>query len=373
MSFIANRLNYFDSSDFREVFNRQQLLNNPVDLSVGVPEEHTMDKVKEAAIRAIKEDKTVYTPANGIKELRKAIANKLKSENGINCDENSVTVVPGLTTGQLLIYMAILDPSDELIVMDPYYPPYNYLASAIGAHVTLVPSLPDFQPNLHLIEASITARTKAIVINSPSNPTGAVYSETTLRKIAQIAEEHNLLIISDEIYEHFVYEGKHFSIGSIYPNTLTLNGFSKEFAMTGWRIGYIAGPPDIIEAINELQQYAVFSSSSIAQYAALAALADRPHINGVYKNKRDIVKHALAEMGYEVFGMQGAYYSFIKTPGDIVDVEFVEKLANHNLILVSGRAFSRLQGFVRLSYGAPLNEVQKGLKILSEVTKEYRN
>jgi len=373
MTFIAQRLQYFDSSDFREVFNRKQLLKNPVDLSVGEPEEHTTDFIKEAGIRAINENKTTYTPANGIVDLRIAIAKKLNEENGLNCNEEAVTIVPGLTTGQLLIYMAILDPGDEVLVMDPYYPPYNYLASSIGAHVTLVSVLPDFQPDLPMIEASITSRTKAIVINSPGNPTGVVYPESTLRKIASIAEEHGLLVISDEIYEHFVYENKHFSIGSIYPNTLTLNGFSKEFAMTGWRIGYIAGPKDIIEAINELQQYMVFASSSIAQYAALAALSQRPTINGKYLRKRDVVRKSLQDMGYTVHGMQGAFYSFFKAPNDITDIEFVEKLAERNLILVPGRAFSRLHGFVRLSYGANITQVEKGLDILAEVTSEMRS
>ena len=371
MNIIAQRLKYFDSSDFREVFNRKQRLSNPVDLSVGEPEEHTTDHIKEAGIRAIRENKTTYTPANGIPELRSAIAKKLREENGLSdVTEENVTVVPGLTTGQLLIYMAILDPGDEILVMDPCYPPYSYLASSIGAHVTVIPTLPDFQPNLHLLEAAITSRTKAIVINSPCNPTGAVYSEHTLRKIAQIASQHGLLVISDEIYEHFVYEAEHFSIGSIYPNTLTLNGFSKEFAMTGWRIGYMAGPQEIIDAINELQQYMVFASSSIAQHAAVAALAERPKINGKYRAKRDLVEKALAEMGYETHGMQGAFYAFFKAPNDMTDVDFVEKLAENNLILVPGRAFSKLHGFVRLSYGAPMAEVEKGLAILEKVTKE---
>lgn len=369
MTHISQRLKYFDSSAFREVFNRQQFIKNPVDLSVGIPEELTDDIVKAAGIKAINENKTTYTPANGIIELREAIAKKLQNENNIPCNANTVTIVPGLTTGQLLVYMAILDPGDEIIVMDPYYPPYTYLASAIGAHVVTVPTLPTFQPDLPLIEASITQRTKAIVINSPSNPTGAVYSLITLQKIAELAKMHEIIVISDEIYEHFVYEGKHESIGSFYPNTITMNGFSKEFSMTGWRIGYISGPTEIIEAINELQQYMVFASSSIAQHAALAALNNRKVINGNYKHKRNIVRDSLIGMGFELHGMQGAFYAFIKTPGDMVDSDFIEKCADNGLILVPGSAFSKLTGFMRLSYGAHKNEVIKGLKILEAITK----
>lgn len=377
MSFISHRLKYFDSSAFREVFNRQLLIKNPVDLSVGVPEETTDSIVKYAGIKAIKDNKTVYTPVNGIPELREAIAYKLKTENKIECNPQCVTVVPGLTTGQLLIYMAILDPGDEIIVMDPYYPPYTYLASSIGAHVVTVQTHVDFQPDIPLIEANITQRTKAIVINSPNNPTGAVYPLKTLEKIAELASKHNILIISDEIYEHFVYVGKHQSIGSFYPNTVTMNGFSKEFAMTGWRIGYMCGPLEVIEAVNELQQYMVFSSSSIAQYAALAALENRKIINNKYKNKykekHDMVYHMLKDMGYDVHGMQGAFYSFFKAPNDMIDTDFVERAVEHDLIIVPGSAFSRLNGFVRLSYGANIEMVKKGLKILDKVTREIKS
>jgi aspartate aminotransferase len=370
MSFIANRLEYFDSSDFSNAIKKQQDLINPVDLSIGVPEELTAEHIKAAAIKAIKEDKTSYTPSNGIVELRQAISKKLKEENNINKDPQDITIVPGLTTGQLLIYLAILDPGDDILVFDPYYPPYPHLASITGANVIYVSTLPSFQPDLNEIVASITNKTKAIVINSPNNPTGAVYPEETLRKIAKIAEEHNILIISDEIYEHFIYDDKHFSIGSIYPNTITMNGFSKEFAMTGWRIGYITGPRDIIAAINDLQQYVVMSSSSIAQHAAISAFENRPKIIDKYRAKRDLVRKHLGDLDYDLQGLQGAFYAFIKAPNDLTDLEFVDRASEHGLILVPGRAFSRLHGYVRISYGADIETLTKGLKILDELSKE---
>ncbi len=371
MSFIANRLEYFDSSDFRRAMKKQQELDDPIDLSIGVPEELTAEHVKAAGIKAIQEDKTTYTPANGIPELRQVIAEKLKNENKLlHADQNNVTVVPGLTTGQLLVYLATLNAGDEVIVFDPYYPPYPHLASTVGAHVVYISTLPTFQPDLPALEAAITNRTKMIVVNSPNNPSGAIYPESTLRKIAEIAEKHNLLIISDEIYEHYVYEGNHFSIGSIYPNTITMNGFSKEFAMTGWRIGYICAPTEIIDAINELQQYTVMSSSSIAQHAAVAAMKNRPVFNGKYKEKRDFVLSSLRKMGINVYGSEGAYYAFFKAPHDMTDLEFVERAADHNLILVPGRAFSKLHGFVRLSYGADMPTLKRGILALEKLTKE---
>lgn len=371
MSFIAQRLNSFDSSHFRDAVRKQSELLLPIDLSIGIPEELTPEHVKAAGIKAIQEDRTVYTSANGILELRTALAKKLNGENHIPCTPDSVTIVPGLTTGQLLVYLAILDPGDEIIVFDPYYPPYPHLATMAGAEVVYASTLPTFQPDLPMLEACITDKTKAIVVNSPNNPTGAVYSELTLRKIAAIAERHNVLIISDEIYEHFVFEGSHFSIGSIYPNTITMNGFSKEHAMTGWRVGYITGPSDIIDAINELQQYVVMSSSSVAQHAALAALHHHKtqEIVDRYRAKRHLVVKRLTDAGYDIHGVQGAFYAFIKAPHDMTDIEFVDKATEHGLIIVPGRAFSKLHGFVRISYGADIHTLQKGLDVLEKITK----
>jgi aspartate/methionine/tyrosine aminotransferase len=279
---------------------------------------------------------------------------------------NQITIVPGLTTGLLLTYMAIIDPGDEIITMDPGYPPYEQLAKAMGAEVMSVLTLPSFQLNLPAIEASITDKTKAIVINTPNNPSGAVYPEADLRKLAKIAEKNDVLIISDEIYEHFIYEGKHFSIGSIYPNTITMHGFSKQYSMTGWRLGYISGPYEVVEAINELQQYAVFSSSSIAQHAAIEALKIKTNLVPKYKKKRDIVIKELAKCGIDVSSASGSYYVFFKAPNNLTDLEFTEKLLDHNVVLVPGRAFSSRHGYVRLSYGASIEVVKKGL---SEIQK----
>ncbi len=368
MSFISQRLQYFDSSDFQRAIQKQSEIIDPIDLSIGVPEELTAEHIKAGGIRAIQQDKTVYTPANGLPELRYVIAQKLVRENRLNCTSENITIVPGLTTGLLLVYLALLDPGDEIIIFDPYYPPYPHLASMIGAHVVYVSTLPTFQPDLPTLEVSITNRTKAIVVNSPNNPTGAVYSETTLRKIAELAEKHNLLIISDEIYEHFTYDSSSFSIGSIYPNTITMNGFSKEYAMTGWRLGYIVGPQVIIQAINQLQQYVVMSSSSIAQHAGLAAMQHRPQILSKYKQKRDLLVNELKNMGYEVHGAQGAFYIFLKTPHDLTDIEFADRASDHGLILVPGRAFSKLHGFVRLSYGTNIQTLERAIRVLEKIT-----
>ncbi len=371
MLHISDRLKYFDSSEFQEVFRRQQQLENPIDLSIGVPEELTPAHIKAAGIRAIEADHTTYTPANGLPELREAIAKKLADRNNLHVDAAEVTIVPGLTTGLLLLYLAILDPGDEIIVMDPAYPPYEALATATGAEAMTVLTLPTFHPDIPAIEASITNRTRAIILNTPNNPTGTVYTKEDLLAIAAIADKHGIWLISDEIYEHFVYEGEHFSVGSVYPNTITMNGFSKGYAMTGWRLGYITGPQEVIDAINQLQQYVVFSSSSIAQHAAISAITEPATTNyHKYQDKRDLVTHRLTEMGLAVHGAQGAYYVFFQAPFGMTDLEFVERAAERNVLLVPGRAFSTRHGYVRLSYGTSMEQLREGLDIIEQLIKD---
>src|SRR3990167_4958200 len=340
--FIAKRLADFDSSKIRAAFEFAENIPNPIDLSIGFPEDNTPDHIKLAGIEAIRNNHTRYTSTNGMAALRKAIAKKLESENKVPSGPDHVTIMPGITTGILLSYLAILDPGDEVLIPDPYFPPYKELAVMLGAKAVLVDTAPSFQLTPDLIRPHITSRTKAIVVNTPNNPSGAVYPEHELRKIAELAKEHDLIVISDEVYEYFCYDDRHFSIGSVYPNTLTLNGFSKSFAMTGWRIGYINGPSEIIDAINELHQYTVFSSSSISQHAGLAALKQgNKNIFLKYEAKRDLLISQLSRTFGKVFGAEGAFYVFLQLPEGIKDMEFVNHLAQAGVLVLPGSAFSR--------------------------------
>lgn len=370
MRHISQRLKDFDSSVFQEVFRKQQALTNPIDLSVGLPEGTTPQYIKDAGMRAINEDHTTYTPANGIVELREAIAHKLVTENKLDVTANDITIVPGLTTGLLMTYLALLNPGDEVMIMDPSYPPYRYLVPLTDATLIQVPTLHNFQLDLDAIEASLSEKTQLIVINTPNNPTGTVYPKEDLVKLAKIASKYNTLIISDEMYESFVYDGEHFSIGSIYPNTITMNGFSKAYAMTGWRLGYITGPSEVIKAINQLQQYAVFCSSSITQYAALAALSQPTLPRDSYVQKRQLINTELRSIGYDIQGNDGAYYTFFKAPHGLKDLDFINRAADNNLLLLPGRAFSQSENYVRLSYGGRIEDVEQGLAIIKKITEE---
>lgn len=368
MFILSKRFRVFDSKEFTIAFQRRHLTPNILDLSIGLPDGRTPLRAKRAGIQAIKNNHTTYQMANGMPKLRAALAQKLATRNNLHYSPEAITVVPGLTTGLMLAYMAVLDPGDEIIVTDPYYPPYTQLATALGAVAVRVPALPDFQLDLKAITASITTRTKAIVVNSPNNPTGAVYGQASLETLAKIAAQHNLLIISDEIYESLVYEGAHFSIGSIYANTLSMHGFSKEYAMTGWRIGYMSGPDALIEAINVLQQYIVFSSSSISQHAALAAIRRPVGVSKSYIRKNMLVRNILHQAGYILNGASGAYYAFLQLPSHIADTDFTDLAYCHNVLLIPGKAFSVRRDFVRLAYGAiPYKELEKAVQIISKL------
>jgi aspartate/methionine/tyrosine aminotransferase len=366
---IAKRLSDFDSSHIRKAFERADDIPGSIDLSIGYPEDKTPDYIKAAGIKAIEDDFTRYTPSNGIFELRAALAEKLARENNIKVAPDQISITPGVTTAITLTYLALLDPDDEVLLPDPFFPPYRDLANMMGAKPVLVDTYPSFQLTAKIIEPMITSKTKVLVINSPNNPSGAVYPEKELRRIAKLAKKHNLTIISDEIYEHFAYDTKHFSIGSVYPNTVTFNGFSKAYAMTGWRVGYAAGPAEVIDAINQLQQYVVFSSSSIAQKAALAALRYAPtKLTRKYRAKRDTAVRYL-EPAFEIYGSQGAFYAYVHLPQGIDDITFVSEAANRGVIVLPSRAFSKRTDYVRIAFAANHHLLVKGLKKVRETAR----
>lgn len=368
---ISKRLHNFDSSAIQKAFALAATIKDPIDLSIGYPIENTPEPVKAAGIAAITENFTRYTASNGIPELRAALAAKLKKENNLSVDADQIAVTPGLTTAILIAYMALLDPGDEVLIADPHFPPYVSLAQLVGATAVTVNTYPDFQLTAARIEKCITPRSKVLVINTPSNPTGAIYPEAELRNIAALAKKHNLVIISDEIYEYYSYGAPHFSIGSIYPNTLTFNGFSKSHAMTGWRIGYIAGPAEAINAINQLLQYTVFSSSSIAQKAAIAALATRPsEMYESYSHKRDVTRSALGD--FIDAGADGAFYAFIKTPPHVTDLQFCEQAVRHGVIVLPGSAFSSRNDYFRMAYVTDKTRLKKGLETIRSLL-EWHN
>jgi len=290
-----------------------------ISLSLGEPDFETPDYIKEAAKKAIDENYTKYPPVPGYNDLREAISKKFKEENGINYTPDQIIVSAGGKHSLINVILSIVNPGDEVIILAPYWVSYyDQILLAGGKPVVVEATLEnDFKINPNHLEAAITSKTRLIIFNSPSNPTGMVYTRKEMETIAGIVEKHEgLFIISDEIYEHIIFEGEHVSMASfdfIYDRVITVNGVSKGYAMTGWRIGYIGAPLWIAKACNKLQGQFTSGVCSIAQRAALAAIQGKSNSREVMRQaflrRRDLIcKHLKEVPGMKVMIPQGAFY-----------------------------------------------------------------
>lgn len=364
---LSDRARQVEESGIRRVFDLGATLHDPVNLSIGQPDFPVPERVREAAKRAIDQGWNRYTPTQGIGPLRERIAAKLGEENGLDVRPDDVLVTSGSSGGIFLAFATLLDPGDEIVIPDPYFVMYRQLAAFFGVKAVLVDTYPDFQLDPERIEAAITPRTKAIVVNSPNNPTGAVYAEPALREVARVAERHGIVVISDEVYEPFVYDGaRHFSIGSVYPDTITLNALSKSHSMTGWRLGYAAGPSAILEKMKELQQYTFVCAPSFAQVAAITALEDGPAEEaGSYARRRDLIYEGLCAR-FEVTKPQGAFYIMPKVDEENA-AAFVERAIARNVLVIPGSVFSARRTHIRLSFATSEEQIVKGVEVLARL------
>jgi len=364
---LSERIKVIESSGIRRVFDLGATLKNPINFSIGQPDFPVPPAILEAAKRAIDDGHNRYTPTQGLRALQEAVAAKLERVNGVQVPVDDVLITAGSSGGIFLALAAVLDPGDELIVPDPYFVMYPQLTGFFGARPVLVDTYPDFQLDPAKVEKAITSRTKAIILNSPNNPTGAVWSEAVLREVASIADRHGVLVLSDEVYENFVYdEARHFSIGSVYPNTVTLNAFSKSHALTGWRIGYAAGPHHLMEKMKELQQYSFVCAPSFAQVAVLTALTQgpAPEISN-YQRRRDLIYNGLHER-FEVAKPRGAFYIMPKV-SDNDATPFVEEAIRNNVLIIPSSVFSSRGTHVRISYATSEANIEAGLRILTSI------
>jgi aspartate aminotransferase/aminotransferase len=364
---LSDRALAVESSGIRRVFDLGAKLRDPVNFSIGQPDFPVPAAVRQAAQAAIEAGRNRYTPTQGIEPLRARVVEKLRRENGVAHEPDDVLITSGSSGGIFLAFAALLNPGDEIIIPDPYFVMYPQLAGFFGARPVLVDTYPDFQLDPDRLSAAITPRTKAIVLNSPNNPTGAIVPEAIQREVARIAAQHGLIVLSDEVYESFVYDGlKHFSIGSVYPSTLTLNAFSKSHAATGWRIGYAAGPRPLIDKMKELQQYTFVCAPSFAQEAALVALdVDTSEHVRAYQRRRDLIYEGLRRR-FEVVKPQGAFY--VMPQVDERDAEpFVERAIAANVLTIPGSVFSARATHIRLSYAVSEEQIARGVEILSRL------
>jgi aspartate aminotransferase len=362
---IADRMGPIDASGIRKVFDLAAKMTDPINLSIGQPDFDVPEAIKSAAVGAIGEGFNKYTQTQGSSDLRNALAEACRDEFGWS-DDRPYLVTSGVSGALMLAMLTMVNPGQEVIFTDPYFVMYSHLVHLAGGKCVLVDTYPDFRPTAEKFAAAITDNTRMIVLNSPSNPTGCVYSEAELRDIAEVAREKDILVISDEIYNLFCYDQPFVSMASIYENTLLMRGFSKSYAMTGWRMGWCTGPQAIIDKMTMLQQYSFVCAPSMAQVAGATALATdmSDHVAG-YKRKRDMVVDALSEK----FGMVtpgGAFYAFLPAPrGDATT--FVAKAIENNVLIIPGSVFSTRDTHFRISYATSDEKLAEGLDILSSL------
>ena len=364
-----------------------------VGFGAGEPDFETPRHIKDAGIEAINKGFTKYTPASGIMDLKKAIVSKFERENGLSYGTNQIVVSNGAKHALINTFGAILNPGDEVIVPAPYWVSYTEMIK-LSDGVPVVINCPEennFKLRAEDLENAVTNKTKAIVLNSPSNPTGMVYTKDELREIAKICVKHNIFVISDEIYEHLIYDGERCSIASFGDDiknlTIIINGLSKTYAMTGWRIGYSASTPEIAKIMANVQSHETSNPNSIAQYAAVTALNAGlgfvDEMKAEYVKRRDyMVEHINAIDGVSCLKPQGAFYVMMNIKNILgkeicgckieSSMDFADALLSKALVaLVPGEAFA-IPGYLRWSYATSLDNIKIGIERLQKfLNNEY--
>lgn len=356
-----------DTSGIRKIFEAAG--SDAINLGLGQPDFDTPDHIKAAAIKAINEGFTGYTVGSGIPELREALSLKFKEENGFSISPQEIIVTSGASEALAIALAALLSPGDEVLISNPGFVSYNALTEILNGKAVSVPLAEDLTMKPEAVLEKITPKTKAVILNSPSNPTGAVASKADIKALAEIAEDHNIIILSDEVYEYFVYEGEHVSPARYSDNVITVNATSKSYAMTGWRLGYVAARKEYVGQMLKVHQYIQACANSIAQKAAYAAVTGpKDSVNAMreeFRKRRDILVKGLNELGMECSLPKGAFYAFPKV-SDSADV--ASKLISNGVIVVPGTAFgSEGDGYIRISYAASMKDIEKALSIMENV------
>lgn len=362
-----------------------------IGLGVGEPDFNTPDYIIAAAKKAMDEGKTKYTASGGIPELKQAIARKLKDDNDLSYSINEITVTTGAKHGLYALFQAILDPDDEVIVPAPYWVSYPEQVKLAGGKPIIIETVEEnqFKVTPEQLDAVITEKTKAIVINSPSNPTGTMYNKEELAKLGEICLKHNVLIVSDEIYEKLIYTNeKHVSIAEISEElkelTVIINGVSKTYAMTGWRIGFAAGPKEIIKAMESHASQSTSNPMSVAQYAALAAYETDSNsvteMNKIFSNRLELFYNLINDIpGITCIKPKGAFYLFpnvkeAATKGGFATVDdwVSALLTEEKVAIVPGSGFGAPDN-VRLSYAASEDLLEEAAKRIKRFVENHQS
>lgn len=365
---LADRTRLFDASGIRKVFDLGAKLQDPINLSIGQPDFDVADPVRQVAVEAIQSRKNGYALTQGIAPLREKLQTEIKTQFGH--DDREVFVASGTSGALMLALNVLVNPGDEVIVFDPCFVMYDALTAVVGGRVVYVDTYPDFCIDLNRVADAITPRTKAIIFNSPTNPTGAVADEDTVRQLAELAAARDVALISDEIYRAFCYDREFVSPAKYNPQTLVIDGFSKSHGMPGWRVGFAHGPTAIIQEMIKLQQYTFVCAPHPFQWAAAAAMdVDMTPQFAAYRRKRDMIAAGLAD-DYELVTPGGAFYAFPKLPWG-TGMEFVERgIEKYQLLVIPGNVFSRCDTHFRISYAATDATLERGIDALRKLARD---
>jgi aspartate/methionine/tyrosine aminotransferase len=363
-SWIAERTKAFDSSGIRKVFDLAAKMKDPINLSIGQPDFDVPDEVKAACIQAIQSGKNAYALTQGMPVLREKLQERITKEYGHG--DRKVFVSSGTSGGLALAMLSIVNPGDEVIVFDPYFVMYTSLTQLAGGKPVIIDTYPDFRIDVSKVAAAITPRTKMILLNSPANPTGVTASAQEIRDLAKLAAEKNIVLLSDEIYSTFIYDEPFLSPAKYNDRVLVIDGFSKSHGMTGWRLGYVHGPAEIIDTMIKLQQYTFVCAPQPVQWAGAVAMdVDMTSYVNAYRKKRDLLIEGLSDK-YEITKPGGAFYVFPKAPSGSGS-ELVKQAIENNLLIIPGNIFSGRDSHFRISYAASDATIQRGIDVLRKL------
>ncbi len=384
-TFVSKLARSIPPSGIRRFFDIAATMEDVISLGIGEPDFDTPAPIVEAGIAALRNGATHYTSNSGLIELRQAIAAHVHKLYGLHYDpDQEVLVTVGVSEAFYVAMAALLDPGDEIIFAEPCFVAYEPIAVMAHGTPVAIPTTPEtgFQVTAEMIEAAITPKTKALFLASPNNPTGTVISRERLAAIAALAEKHNLVVISDEIYDRLVYGVEHVCFASLpgmRERTIVLQGFSKAYAMTGWRVGHMLGPESLLAEMRKLHQYLIMSAPTVSQWAALKALeVGEPFVQEMharYARRRTLVVEGLNAMGLACIEPHGAFYAFpcIQSTG-LNDDEFAERLLQEERVaVVPGRAFGASgAGFVRMSYATSYEKLEIALERIARFVQRIR-
>ena len=374
-TYLSKKVINLKPSGIRKFFDIAANMQDVISLGIGEPDFTTPDPILEAGVRSLRAGETHYTSNHGRLDLRCALADHLEKLYGVRYNpQDEIVITVGGSEALYLAATALLEPGEEVIIPTPCFVSYQAEVILAGGVAVEIPChmQNNFDLDIEAIHNAVTQKTKAILINFPTNPTGAVSSRENMLKLAHLAEEHDLIVISDEIYDRLVYGVEHVcfpALPGMQERTILIGGFSKDYAMTGWRIGYAAGPAEIINGLVRVHQYTVMSAPTTAQAAALVALQDgeKSVVDMVaeYDRRRRLIVDGLNDIGLPTFEPHGAFYAFPKVSGSgLNDEDFAEKLLKEKKVaVVPGSAFGAGgEGFVRCSYATAMSQIEEALE-----------